>query len=172
MADKNLLKDLAKIKLLALDFDGVMTDGFVYQDQDGRESVRCSRRDGMGIGILRRSGVGVCVISTEKNPVVSARCQKLKIPCTQGVESSGGKGEVLKRFVKDSGFSMKEVAYVGDDVNDFIPLKLSGIAMTVADGHVLLKKICRYVTKAKGGDHAVREICELILKAKNIKPKY
>jgi len=172
MEDKDLLRKLAKIKLLALDFDGVMTDGFVYVDQDGRERVRCSRRDGMGIGLLKKNEVEVCVISTEKNPVVSARCQKLKIPCEQGIESSNGKGEILRKIMEEKGFSAEEVAYVGDDINDIVPLKMAGVAMTVADGHPLIKPVCHYVAFSRGGDHAVREICDLILKAKNIEPKY
>lgn len=172
MEDKNLLRELAKIKLLALDFDGVMTDGLVYVDQDGREHVRCSRKDGMGIGLLKKNGVEVCVISTEKNPVVLKRCQKLKIPCTQGIESSDGKGEILKRFIKEKGFSLKEVAYVGDDVNDLVPLKLAGVPITVADGHPLVKRICHYITSSRGGNHAVREVCDLVLEAKKVIPEY
>ena len=172
MLDKNLLKTFSKIKLLAMDFDGVMTDGLVYVDDDGRERVRCSRRDGMGIGLLKKAGVEICVISTEKNPVVSRRCEKLKIPCVQGIESGDGKGEIFQRFMKEGGYNREESAYVGDDVNDLAPLKLAGCAITVADGHELVKNVCHYISDRKGGDHAVREICELILKAKNIEISY
>ncbi len=172
LANNKLKEAKSLIKLLALDFDGVMTDGLVYVDQNGREHVRCSRKDGMGIDLLKKNAIEVCVISTEKNPVVLKRCQKLKIPCTQGIESSDGKGEILKKFVKDKGFNLKEVAYVGDDVNDIVPLKLAGVAITVADGHPVVKQTCHYIASSRGGDHAVREICDLILEAKKVESRY
>lgn len=152
-----------KIKLLAMDFDGVMTDGMVYINQKGEEMVRCSRKDGLGIEMLRRAGISACVISKEANSVVTARCNKLKIPCWQKVENGEGKAEILKRIMAEQGLFSEEVAYLGDDLNDLEPLKVAGIAITVADGHEAVKKVADYVTKAKGGEHAVREVCELIL---------
>lgn len=163
LAFKNKLK---KIKLLALDFDGVLTDGMVYVDQAGGEVVRCSRKDGLGIDMLKRAGIEVCVISKETNPVVSARCKKLDVRCWQSVNDGEGKAEILKRIAEDRNIPLKEIAYMGDDLNDIGPLTISGAAFTVADGHASVKKICGYVTSRKGGDHAVREVCELILTAK------
>ena len=78
--------DLSGIRVLILDFDGVMTDNRVLVMQDGTEGVMCNRSDGLGIGMLRKQGFPIFVISTETNPVVSARCKKLKSPCTQGHE--------------------------------------------------------------------------------------
>lgn len=169
--DKNIKNKLKKIKLLVLDFDGVMTDGHVYVDQDGREMVRCSRKDGMGIGLLKKAGIEALVISMEANPVVTTRCQKLKIPCWQKIETGDDKLTLLKRIVKEKGSIPEEIVYMGDDVNDLEALKYAGVAFSVADGHQSVKKAADYVTKARGGEHAVREVCELILVARGIKPK-
>jgi len=153
------------IKLLAMDFDGVMTDGSVYVGTDGREMVKCSRKDGLGIEMLKRRGIKIIVISKEANPVVSARCKKLKISCWQKVENGEGKLAILKRVIKENNISLDKAAYIGDDLNDIEVLQKVGLAITVADGHLLVKKVCDYATKAKGGRHAVREVCEKIITA-------
>ncbi|MCG2686748.1 HAD-IIIA family hydrolase [Candidatus Parcubacteria bacterium] len=155
-----------KIKLIAFDFDGVMTNGYVYVDENGKESVRCSRRDGLGIAMLKKNDINVIVISKEKNPVVSVRCKKLNIKCWQAVEDSNAKLDILKKVASDMDLSLDDMAYVGDDLNDEEALRNVGLAITVQDGHEKIKKVCHYITKAKGGEHAVREICEEILKAK------
>ena len=170
--NRRLKEKLKKIKLLAMDFDGVMTDGTVYIDQDGIETVRCSRKDGLGIEMLKRAGILACVISKETNPVVTARCDKLKIKCWQKVENGESKAEILERIMAEQGLTKEEVAYMGDDLNDMAPLQAAGIAFTVADGHPLVKKISDYITRAKGGGHAVREICELILEARGTDLKF
>ncbi len=155
-----------KIKLLALDFDGVLTDGYVYVLQDGKETVRCSRRDGFGIELLKRAGITVGIISKETNPVVKARSRKLDVPCWQGVSDGLGKLTILKRLAVKYKLSAKEIAYMGDDLNDIEAMNYAGIGITVADGHIQVKKIADYITKVKGGDHAVREVADLILNAK------
>ncbi|MEK9186421.1 MAG: HAD hydrolase family protein [Patescibacteria group bacterium] len=167
--DAALKAKFAKIKLLATDFDGVMTDGFLYVDENGKESVRCSRKDGLGIELLKKNGLMVGVLSKEKNFVVAARCQKLNIPVWQGIESGEGKLEILRRIVAENNLSQSEVAYIGDDINDLLCLKYAGLALTVADGHPLVKASANYVSKANGGQHAVREIAEMILMAKDAK---
>ncbi|MEK7641207.1 MAG: HAD-IIIA family hydrolase [Patescibacteria group bacterium] len=166
--DASLKEKFSRIKLLATDFDGVMTDGLVYVDQDGKETVRCSRKDGMGVELLKKHGVTVGVLSKETNPVVTARCNKLKIPVWQGIATGEGKLEILQRIMKEQNLSVENVAYIGDDVNDLPSLKFAGLTITVADGHQLVKNIAHYTTSATGGHHAVREIADLILSAKGI----
>lgn len=166
MKDYLLFKKIRKIKLLALDFDGVLTDGFVYVDKFGLESVRCSRRDSLGIEMLKNNGIEVVVISKEKNPVVSARCKKMNIKCWHGIYDGGGKLIILKTICKKMKLLPEEICYVGDDVNDLPCLDFAGAAITVADGNDKNKKVADYITKRKGGDHAVREICDLILESK------
>lgn len=163
---------LSRIKLLAMDFDGVMTDGSVYVDEEGVEMVRCSRKDGLGLSMLKRAGIPVIVISKEQNPVVAMRCKKLGIPCYHGIENGEGKLKILQECLAKEKISPKEVAYVGDDVNDIEVLKYVGVPMTVKDGHPEVLKICDYIASRPGGGHAVREICELILVSKGLPLKY
>ena len=165
----NLKDKLSKIKLLATDFDGVMTDGLVYVNQEGQETVRCSRKDGMGVELLKKNGVLVGVISKETNPVVTARCNKLKIPVWPGINTGEGKLESLKRIMKEQNLSIEEVAYVGDDINDLPTLKFAGVALTVADGHPLVREVADYIAKASGWHHAIREIADMILEARGVK---
>ncbi len=166
--DAELKEKFKKIKLLVTDFDGVMTDGYVYIGQDGAETARCSRKDGLGIELLKNAGIGVAVISKEGNGLVAARCRKLGIDCWQKVYDGGGKLQILKQIAEDKKFSLAEVAYMGDDLNDKKALEAVGLAITVADGHEQLKSISHFVTSAKGGEHAVREVCEAILESKGI----
>lgn len=152
---------LKKLKLVAFDFDGVFTDGKVMLSQDGTESVVCSRKDGMGIHLLKQAGLKVIVISNEQNPVAAKRCQKLGIECYQTSEE---KLPLLKHVLENNSVVISETAFVGDDVNDIDCLRAVGIAITVADGHLECKKVAHYITAKNGGDHAVREVCDLILR--------
>ncbi|MBI2056283.1 MAG: HAD hydrolase family protein [Candidatus Sungbacteria bacterium] len=169
---ENVLRKLVPVRLVAFDFDGIMTDGMVYVDDTGHEMVRCSRRDSLGVGMLQKqAGIVVGVISKEANPVVAKRCEKIKVQCWQGVENGEGKLKILKRIAAENNVSPEEILYMGDDVNDIEPMQFAGVKVTVADGHKKLKAIADYVTEARGGSHAVREVCELILEAKCIEPK-
>lgn len=157
---RNAWKD---VLLLALDFDGVMTDGKVTVREDGLESVTCSRRDSLGISMLRKIGVTVVVISKERNPVVAMRCQKLKIECFSGIDD---KPTILETLLAREGLDPRHACYVGDDVIDVECMKIVGIGVAVADAVRQAKEAADYVTTARGGDHAVREVCDLILDAK------
>ena len=137
----------------------------VYTDQNGVESVRCSRRDTLGMNMLKRAGIDIHVISKETNPVVAARCKKMGVAYDQAVESGEGKAEIMERVARDAGLKLSQVAFIGDDVNDIPALKIAGLAVTVADGHYLNKEVAHFVTKARGGEHAIRELCEYILTA-------
>jgi N-acylneuraminate cytidylyltransferase len=152
----------ADVRILVLDFDGVLTDGFVTVDRDGRESVRCSRRDGLGIRMLASRGIETMVISKETDPVVAARCGKLGIACRSGVDD---KLPVLKAVLEEKGVDPRQACYVGDDVNDLDCVRFAGIGVAVADAAAPVLAAAAYVTRAKGGDHAVREVCDLILAA-------
>lgn len=149
-----------RIKLLVLDFDGVMTDNKVYVDENGKETVCCSRQDGLGIENLKNSGVKILVISKEKNRVVSARCKKLRIKSIQGVED---KSKILKQLLKDLNIPPRQVCYLGNDITDIECVKLAGLGCAVRDSHPALLEVADYITINKGGNGAVREICDLIL---------
>jgi YrbI family 3-deoxy-D-manno-octulosonate 8-phosphate phosphatase len=149
-----------QVDLLVLDFDGVMTDDRVWVDQDGRESVAANRRDGMGISMLHKAGVPMVVLSTETNPVVAARCQKLNLPVIQGLSD---KSTTLKRLLLERQLEPNHVVYLGNDVNDLSCFPLVGCAVVVADAHPDVISQADVVLTRPGGRGAVRELCDRIL---------
>jgi len=134
--------------------------------EDGSEGVFCSRSDGIGIYLLKQTGIPVRVISTEENPVVRARCRKLDIPCVSGCWD---KIRVLKKEMKKLKIHPEQVVYVGNDMNDRDCLKEVGVPVCVADAYPEILPYAVYVTHKKGGQGAVREICDLLLEAKHAK---
>ena len=153
---------LRRIKLIAFDFDGVFTDGKVIVREDGVESVVCSRKDTLRFSELKDAGVRLVVISKEGNPVVAKRCEKMGVGCFQGVDN---KLDLLSKLILREGVLWENVAYMGDDINDLPCLKLVGVAITVADGDDKCIEVANIITSRNGGNHAVREVCDLILKA-------
>jgi N-acylneuraminate cytidylyltransferase len=151
----------AQVDLVVFDFDGVMTDNRVWVNQDGLEMVVANRGDGAGIRMLREAGITAMVLSTEVNPVVTARCNKLKMPVLQGIDE---KGAVLKQYLEDNKIDSKHVIYVGNDVNDLPCFPVAGFAVAVADAVAEVKAAADLVLSRKGGHGAVREICEMILR--------
>ena len=152
------------IKLLVMDFDGVLTDDRVWVDQDGREMVAANRADGMGLERLRKlTDIEPLVMSKETNPVVSARCRKMKVAVFQSVED---KASALKALMKEKGLSKEEVIYIGNDVNDLVCFPLVGFAVTPGDAYETVKQQADLVLKARGGHGAVRELCELLIQHK------
>jgi YrbI family 3-deoxy-D-manno-octulosonate 8-phosphate phosphatase len=149
---------IPSIRLIAFDFDGVFTDNKVYVFQDGTEAVRCDRSDGLGLDKLRRLGVEIVVISTEVNSVVGARCRKLGVRYVQGCQD---KKVALENIVRELGLSMKQIAFMGNDVNDRSCLDAVGLPIVVCDAHPDVSSIALYQSRAKGGEGAVREVCDL-----------
>lgn len=150
------------VRLVVFDFDGVFTDDRVYVREDGRESVACSRGDGLGLKRLREHGLRAAVLSSETNPVVAARCRKLRLHCRQGVAD---KGAALRALAEKAGVSPEEVVYVGNDLNDLECLRLAGRAVAVADARPEVLAAADWVLQSKGGQGAVRELCELVIAA-------
>lgn len=152
-----------QIDLIVLDFDGVLTDNRVWVDQHGLERVAAHRGDGMGVAQLKRAGYEVVILSTETNPVVSARAAKLQVAVHQGIEE---KGAALKALLAEKKIEPDNVIYVGNDVNDLPCFPLVGCAVAVADAHPDVLAQADLVLKAKGGYGAVRELSDLILSLK------
>jgi YrbI family 3-deoxy-D-manno-octulosonate 8-phosphate phosphatase len=149
---------IRRIRLIAFDFDGVFTDNMVYVLEDGSEAVRCSRSDGLGLQKLKNLGIDTVIISTEANPVVSARALKLKIDCIQDCQN---KLDVLKNLVREKGLSLGKVAFVGNDINDLPCLECVALPIAVQDAYGDVVSTARFQTKRPGGHGAVREICDL-----------
>jgi YrbI family 3-deoxy-D-manno-octulosonate 8-phosphate phosphatase len=153
---------IPRIRLVAFDFDGVFTDNMVYVLEDGSEAVRCFRSDGIGLQKLKNLGIDTVIISTEANPVVSARARKLKIRCIQDCED---KRAALEDLAREKKITLQEVAFVGNDINDRDCLKYVGLPMVVQDAYPDVVPIALYQTIRAGGHGAVREICDLFERA-------
>lgn len=150
------------ISLVVLDFDGVITDNRVYVNQHGEESVAAHRGDGMGISLLKKAGVEVIILSTEKNPVVQARADKLGIQAFHGIEDKKAR---LQSILTEKKIPGSQVVYLGNDLNDLSCFSLVGLTAAVADAHPTLLEQAQIVLQKKGGHGAVRELCDLIIKA-------
>lgn len=156
----------AEVAALVMDFDGVLTDNRVLLDQEGVESVACHRGDGLGLEMLRRAGVPLLVISKEGNPVVRARCDKLKIQCLQGVDD---KLPTLRAWADERNLEPANLVYVGNDINDLDCLKWVGCAVAVRDSHPEVLSVAHIVLDNDGGKGAVRELCEMILSRRGVR---
>ena len=155
---KSLAVDIRAVRLVVFDFDGVFTDNMVYVSENGSEAVRCYRGDGIGLRKLDRLRIDTAIISTETNPVVSARARKLKIQCIQGSED---KRATLDSLIQEKGLSLLQVAFVGNDINDLPCLECVGLPIVVQDAHPDVFAYAKYQTQTSGGYGAVREICDL-----------
>lgn len=156
-------KLLRSIRLVVFDFDGVFTDNRVLVSQDGTEHVLCTRADGIGLDALRRANVPALVLSTETNPVVTERTTKLRLECIQGCDD---KWPVLSSLLRERGIDPRDVVFVGNDVNDLECLRNVGVPVCVADAYPEVRRVAKLVASKKGGQGAVREICDLIVKAR------
>jgi len=157
----NIGEIICRIRLVAFDFDGVFTDNMVYVFEDGSEAVRCFRSDGIGLQKLGRLGIESVIISTESNPVVSARARKLKIRCIQDCPD---KRAVLEDIAQENNITLNEIAFVGNDINDLPCLECVALPIVVQDAYQDIVPIALYQTKNPGGHGAVREVCDLFEK--------
>lgn len=157
-ADPDLLALIRGIRLIAFDFDGVFTDNTVFVFEDGREAIRCTRADGIGLRKLDRLGVTNLIVSTETNPVVAERAKKIEIECIQNCPD---KRVELEHLSAERGVPLERMAFVGNDLNDRSALEAVGLPIVVADAHPDVHDLARFRTIAPGGHGAVREICDL-----------
>ena len=154
---------LKKIRLLLLDVDGVMTDGRIIFDSNGVESKFFNVKDGHGIKMLQRSGVEVGIISGRESMVVTNRAKELGI--TIVYQKAIDKLTPFRAILAETGLGEEEVAFVGDDVIDIPVLRRVGFAAAPADAVTEVLPFVHYVAKQNGGWGAVREVCDMILKA-------
>ena len=139
-----------------------MTDNKVYVLQDGREAVACSRSDGWGITRLKKTGIPLLVLSTERNPVVRARCEKLGLACLHGYDE---KSIALRQWLDENRVDPARVIYLGNDLNDLPSMGLVGCPVAVGDAYPEVIAACRFVLRANGGSGAVRELADLVMQA-------
>ena len=153
----------SKIRLLLLDVDGVLTDGRIIIDDRGVETKHFHVRDGQGISLLIRSGIEVGFVTGRSSNVVRHRARELGVKLV--FQDVSNKLVCYRRIKQKTGLDDVNVAYIGDDIMDLPILSQVGFAVTVADGWSGLAKVVDYVTVAFGGQGAVREVAELLLKA-------
>jgi len=166
---QNKLITLENIDAFIFDFDGVLTNNLVFVDQDGKESVSCNRSDGLAFDVLRKLKKPSYILSTEKNPIVSARAKKLKIQAIQGVED---KVKELLSLAKTNEYNLNRILYVGNDINDYKAMKLCGYSACPSDSHEKIRSIATFVLQKKGGNGVIRELLEVKLNIDFIKTLY
>lgn len=153
--------DLSKIKMVVTDVDGVLTDGGMYYSEQGDELKRFNTKDGMGFGLLKKHGILTGIITGEGVNLVTRRAFKVQADEVHlGIKD---KLPVLDEILSRYGLGREEVAYLGDDINDLEVIKAVGFGCTVADGVDCVKHHADYITKAKGGEGAFREVVQMIL---------
>jgi YrbI family 3-deoxy-D-manno-octulosonate 8-phosphate phosphatase len=150
--------------MLIMDVDGVLTDAGMYYSEAGDELKKFNTRDGHGITLLHAAGLLTAIVTRERTSIVTRRAQKLRIQeCHQGILD---KLPVVKDLLARHHLTPAQACYIGDDVGDLEAMRHIGFPVAVADALPPIKKIAKYITKKKGGEGAVREICDLILSAR------
>ncbi|OYY52446.1 MAG: 3-deoxy-D-manno-octulosonate 8-phosphate phosphatase [Polynucleobacter sp. 24-46-87] len=154
------------VKLLVLDVDGVLTNGQIFIGDNGKESLKAfDIQDGLGIKLLEKVGIPTAIITGRTSKMVLARCEELGIKQVHmGVEN---KALALENTLQALKLKPSECAVMGDDWPDFQMMKFAGLKVCPAQGHEAVKEIAHFVTSKAGGCGAVREVCDLILKAQN-----
>jgi 3-deoxy-D-manno-octulosonate 8-phosphate phosphatase (KDO 8-P phosphatase) len=161
--DTLLLELAARVRLLALDVDGVLTDGRLYFDSQGNESKAFNTRDGLGLKALQRFGIQLAIITGRKSPMVAIRATQLDIQHVY--QGSDDKLSAYMDLIQKTGLAAEQVCYAGDDWVDLPVLRRVGLSVTVSDADEEVKNRVHWVTSRPGGHGAVREICDLILSA-------
>jgi 3-deoxy-D-manno-octulosonate 8-phosphate phosphatase (KDO 8-P phosphatase) len=159
----NCLQQAANIRLMGFDIDGVMTDGRLYFGPEGDFCKAFFSRDGLGLKLLAKSGVRLAIITGRDSPIVTRRAANLGIDrVMQGVED---KRAAMAELLARENLDMTQCGYMGDDLIDLPLLRVCGFSASVPDAHALVRQHACYVAQAPAGAGAVREVCELILRA-------
>ena len=152
---------MAAFKAIALDVDGVLTDGGVWWGPDGQEWKRFSFADIMGVSLARKAGLMVTLISGEDSPLVDRFAAKMNLAdITKGCKD---KATALRAFAQRNGLALEEICFMGDDVNDLAAMEAAGFAAAPADARPKVREAADLVTKASSGNGAVREVVDFLL---------
>jgi len=159
---------LAGVRLVAMDVDGVLTDGGIVYTDRGDELKRFDVRDGQGLVLLREAGVVTAVVTRRHSAIVERRARELGI--AEVHQDVKDKRAVMQELLARHGVRPADACYVGDDVGDVPAMAVVGVPVAVADAVPAVRKAALYVTRARAGFGAIRELCDLILSAKSTKP--
>ena len=154
------------IKLIILDVDGTMTDGGVYIDNNQVETKKFSIKDGCGVVLARTQGIKFMILTGRESFCVTKRAQELHIEYV--FQNVTNKVSFIKEFMKENGISREELAYIGDDLNDYYAMAQAGTCACPCDAAPEIRGRCDYVLSSKGGEGVVREFVELLLKDKGL----
>jgi 3-deoxy-D-manno-octulosonate 8-phosphate phosphatase (KDO 8-P phosphatase) len=161
---KSQIKKASNIKAIFFDIDGVLSDGKIIYDETGKEIKNFSVKDGYIIRHLKKAGIIVGAISGRESGVTQKRCAELKLDfCHQGIVN---KAETFEKLVKHYQLRLKEVAFIGDDINDLCVFELAGLSVCPADTFKYIKERTDLTTTAKGGEGVLREVADLVLAAR------
>lgn len=152
-----------RVKLLLMDCDGVLTDGRLWLTPEGDEQKAFHARDGQGISLLHHAGMRTGIITGRQSSAVDRRAQDLKMSYVR--QYAKDKVKALEEILAEAGVTTNECAYIGDDVGDLPVMHRVALAVAVSDAVAETKQAAHYITALKGGQGAVREVCDLILKA-------
>jgi 3-deoxy-D-manno-octulosonate 8-phosphate phosphatase (KDO 8-P phosphatase) len=152
---------VTKVRAVAFDVDGVLTDGAVWWGPAGQEWKRFCFRDIMGVSLARKGGLVLALISGEDSPLVDRFAEKMGI--TDVYKGCKDKAAALREFAAARDLGLEEIAFMGDDVNDVAALEISGYPVSPADGHAAARAVAAFVTEAPGGHGAVRELLDRLL---------
>ena len=159
---------LAAVRLVAMDVDGVLTDGGIWYTDRGDELKRFDVRDGQGLVLLRDAGVITAVITRRHSEIVERRARELGI--VEVHQDATDKGAVVQGILARHGVGAAQACYVGDDLGDLPAMAIVGVPVAVADAVPAVTRAAIYVTRARGGRGAIRELCNLILSARLKRP--
>jgi len=155
---------IKRIKLVASDVDGVLTDGGMYYSSKGDIQKKFHARDGMGISILKRNKIPTVIITKENNEIVRKWAAKMKVDrLFDGVKN---KETLIPKLCNLYKLNKENIAYIGDDVNDLEIMKKIGFSVVPKDGNLEVKKIAKHICKINGGEGVLREVCDLIISTK------
>ncbi len=160
---------LKSIRALAIDVDGVLTDGGLWWGPGGEEWKRFSFADIMGVSLARRAGIILALISGENSPLVDRYAEKMLIKHV--VKGCRDKAAAVRNFASAVGVSLTEVCFIGDDVNDLPAMEVAGFSAAPANAAAVVLKRARFVAKAPGGNGAVRELVDALLAARRLNPE-
>lgn len=163
--EQNILEIAKHIKLLICDVDGVFSDGLIYMGNDGEELKTFHTRDGYGVKSLMNAGIETAIITGRKSQIVENRMKALGISLIY--QGQDDKVKAYQDICNKLNISPEQTGYIGDDLIDWPVMEKVALKVCVADGHPLLAKRANYVTAIQGGHGAVREVCDLILQARN-----
>ena len=163
--EQSTLEIAKQIKLLICDVDGVFSDGLIYMGNDGEELKTFHTRDGYGVKSLMNAGIEIAIITGRRSQIVENRMKALGISLIY--QGQDDKVKAYQDICDKLSISPQHTGYIGDDLIDWPVMEQVALKVCVADGHPLLAKRANYVTSIKGGHGAVREVCDLILQARN-----